>query len=369
MSKNEESSKIIRQHYEENADGHLLIVGLNDDRCYNLQKSCLTFMKEALQSEEYRIDVFNAFSMFFNKMRHIDYYIDNNLSQKELEQIQQYGTITEVKHAIGESFLGKDAEESLFSEHIGNLASKLLLRTYEDGEDKDKFRLSSSIRNSNEPIILYSSGINDIMSEFWINPFNAKNLYYNEREIYDYSADRTKGEQRVESMTRLMDSHKRNFDKILGLNDQSKIAALGAYLYSKTREYDIPFHEFVLEYNSNLEELCKEYGINYVDLRFIEDTRYQNAVHTYFKPMAKLISNKVLESLAGTINDTREGTYKQTIYASLGAWGMLKDMEAHRAELMKRKQQEDPRVFKEKMLELRREESVLQNVVNENRPI
>ena len=72
MSKNEESSKIIRQHYEENADGHLLIVGLNDDRCYNLQKSCLTFMKEALQSEEYRIDVFNAFSMFFNKMRHID---------------------------------------------------------------------------------------------------------------------------------------------------------------------------------------------------------------------------------------------------------------------------------------------------------
>lgn len=364
MSKNEESSKIIRQHYEENLDGRLLIVGLNDDRCYNLQKSCLTFMKEALQSGKYRIDVFNAFSMFFNKMRHIDYYIDNNLSQKELEQIQQYGTITEVKHAIGESFLGKDAEDSLFSEHIGNLASKLLLRTYEDREDKDKFRLSSSIRNSKEPIILYSSGINDIMSEFWINPFNAKNLYYKERESWGYSADRTKGAKREECMGRLMDGHKSNFDKILGLNDQSKIAALGAYLYSKTKVYDEPFHDFILEYNDRLEELCKEYGINYVDLRFIENTRFQNAMHTYFKPMAGMISEAVLNSLAGTINDTREGTYKRTIYgATLGSWGMLKDMEAYRKALPTENRGHCERVLKLQIEEALREESVLKQVI------
>lgn len=369
MPKENENSKIIRQHYEDKSNGRLLIVGLNDDRCYNLQKSCLTFIKETLQSSEYDIDVFNAFSMFFNKMRHIDYYLDNDLSQDDIEQIQKYGTITEIKHAIGESFLGKDAEDSQFSENIGALANKMLSRTYEDRKDKKRFRISSSIRNSEEPIIIYSSGINDIMSEFWINPFNAKNLYYNERESYDYSANRTKGEQRDECMTRLMNGHRRNFDKLLGLNDQSKIMCLGAYLYSKTREYDVPFHDFILEYNAELEKLCGEYGINYVDLRFIEDTRFQNAAHTYFKSVSRLIAGKVLESLAGTIDNTREGSYRKTITAPLGAWGMLKDMEDHRKALMRREKEEDPRVFKQKMLELRREESVLQNVVNKNRLI
>ena len=364
MGKIDESSKIIRQHYEDNPEGRLLIVGLNDDRCYNLQKSCLTFMREALESKKYRIDVFNAFSMFFNKTRHIDYFLDNNLSQYEIEQIQKYGTITEVKHAMGESFLGKEAADSPGSQKIGELASKLLQRTYEDRPDKQNFRISSSIHNSIDPIILYSSGINDIMSEFWINPFSSKNCYYKEKESWDYSADRTKGAKREECMGRLMDGHKSNFDKILGLNDQSKIAALGAYLYSKTKVYDEPFHDFVLEYNDRLEELCKEYGINYVDLRFIENTRFQNAMHTYFKPMAGMISEAVLNSLAGTINDTREGTYKRTIYgATLGAWGMLKDMEAYRKALPTENRGHCERVLKLQIEEALREESVLKQVI------
>ena len=360
MSKIEEKAEIIRKHYEDNSNGKLLIVGLNDDRCYNLQKSCLTIIKEALQSGKYDIDVFNAFSMFFNKMRHIDYYLDNNLSQAEIEQIQRYGTMNEVKHAIGETF-GKKMEGAPISEKIGNLATELLSRTYEDRDDKDVFRISTAISESKEPIILYSSGINDIMSELWMNPFSAKRCYYKEKDSYAYSVSRTKGKQREECMTRLMDGHKGNFDRILGLNDQSKIMSLSAYLYSKTRVYDIPFHDFVLEYNSRLEELCKEYGINYVDLRSIEDTRLQSAIHTYFKAMAKVLSEKVIESLAETIDDTREGTYAKTSYYTLGAWGMLEDMKKYRNNLPKNVS--NSRVLKLKIEEAKREESVVEPVV------
>lgn len=347
---NVDSVNKIINYYEEVLNNNLLIVGLNDDRCFNLQKSCLTYLKELLKSDKYNIDIFNGFSMFFNKTRHIDYFLDNNLSLYEVKQIQKYATINEVKHALGESKIG---------EKLGKISSKLALSTYENRNDSKEFKISTSIENSKEPIIVYSSGINDIMSELWMNPFSVKNCYKKDKEAYEYSLDRTKGIKRVISMNRIMDGHKSNFEKILSLNNDSKIMVLSAYLYSKSKIYDFPFHDFVLEYNSKLEELCKEYNLKYVDLRFIEKTRYQGILHTYFKNVAKLITIKLIDSLSISIDNKNKEVNKKLEYNNKGSKGMLQDMIDYRLYLEKN----EPSIYKLKEVELEREESVIQKVI------
>lgn len=352
---NRDDKKIIlRRYYENLLDGKLLIVGLNDDRGFNFQRSCLLYLKDALESDKYDIDVFDAFSMLFNKIRHIDYYLDNNVSLQEMEQIQKYGTISEIKHALGESHLGK---------MLGYFAGNLLLSLYEDRKNKDTFRISSSIQNSTKPIIIYSSGINDIMYELCIDPFSAKRYYTKEKEAYDYALDRTKGTKRIECMAKILDGHKNNFEKLLSLNNGSKIMALGAYLYTTGKDFDLPFHDFILEYNDKLEELCKNYRINYVDLRFIENTMYQSILQTYFKGVAKLISDRIIVSLAETINTKSIKPDKNFLHTDNRVEGILQNMIDYRLNL----EMQDPQMYTRKKEELEREEKVLKKVIKDSK--
>lgn len=327
---------------------NLVLVGLNDDRGFNFQKNILAYMKQTLQSGNYDMTVIDAYSMFFNKTRHIDYYLRNNLSLQEIELMKQYGTVNEICHAVGNNSVVR-AVAKVISRHLPNPSSS----------DKS-LKLSDTIKEAKSPIIVYSSGINDIMFQTCINPFSAKGYYFNDKEKYEYAVSRVSGSKGRETMKTLMDGHKSNFDKILGINDGSKICSLGAYLYSDGQEYDKIFHEFVLAYNEELEKLCKQYGINYVSTRLLEDTKFQNAAFTYFSSVSKILAGEVLKELnKGLEIPTLE--VPQFEYTDRGAAGVLSDMVNYRDDLFN----EDPYFYDKKEKELSREEDVFSKVVLE----
>jgi hypothetical protein len=303
-----------------------------------------------LKSDNYDIKTFDAYSMFFNKTRHIDYYLKHNISLEEIELIKKYGTSNEVKHALGDNQIG---------DFLGKIASNFIESKFNDVPDKKNFKLSTSIKEATKPIILYSSGINDIMYQSCIDPFSAKGYFKKEKNKYYYALDRVKGDNKEKNMDKIIDGHKSNFEKLLSLNSNSKILALSAYLYSVGEEYDKPFMDFVILYNERLEKLCKEYQINYIDLRFLEHTRYQSAYHTYFESFSKQVANKIILELSNSIKNER------TIYNSSdynydneGSRGMLSDMVDYRTKLF----ETDSKFASRKSQELSREESVIKKV-------
>lgn len=329
----------IKNYYSNIND--LLIVGLGDDRGVNFEKNLLILLKETLQSDNYDIKTIDAFSMLFNKSRHIDYYLDHNISTQQLKYIQKYGTEEEIKHALG---------NNNFSTLVGIICSCLI----KSANDKKLF-LSDEIKNNKEPIIVYSSGINDIMYELEINPFSVKKKYDKERSEYNHSVSLTNDN----IMTKIIDGHKSNFEKILGLNDQAKICTLGAYLYSNTNHYNEPFHQFVLSYNERLKDLCKEYRTIYVGTRSVETTDYQSASNTYFSKITYHLASRILKELSFFIEKDRNNKIDSLKYNNEGAYGIYKDMKEYREEVKKNNLVKYLKVNEE----LKREEKVMKKVM------
>ena len=71
-----------------NNNESLTIVGMNDDRGFNIHKNILMNLKDILESDKYSIELLDMCSMFFNKTRHIDYYLKHNLSLEEIRLMQ-----------------------------------------------------------------------------------------------------------------------------------------------------------------------------------------------------------------------------------------------------------------------------------------
>ena len=53
-------------------------------------------------------------------------------------------------------------------------------------------------------------------------------------------------------MNKIIDGNKKNIEKILGINDKSRVLVLGPYLYYKTEVYNKPFQSFVIAYSERL---------------------------------------------------------------------------------------------------------------------
>ena len=89
----------LKNYYKDKEE--ITIIGMNDDRGFNIHKNILMNLKEILDSDIYNIELLDLCSMFFNKTRHIDYYLDHNVNMEEIRLMQEYGTTKEMNHAAG----------------------------------------------------------------------------------------------------------------------------------------------------------------------------------------------------------------------------------------------------------------------------
>lgn len=304
------------------ANESLIIIGMNDDRGFNIHKNILMNLKDILESDKYNIELLDLCSMFFNKTRHIDYYLQHNVNMEEIRLMQEYGTTKELNHAIGFNVP--------FMSGISKAFNRLMLtKTPIIGERKN-IRISDKIKETEMPLIMYASGLNDIMYELHIDPFNLKKSYM-ERSTnpkYDYACERVN----QETIKKIIDGHKKNFESILGINDNSDIYALSAYFYSEmSEEYEQKFKEAILMYNENLEKLCSEYNITYINCRFLENTKYNNPLANYLSKyppqmIAYEIVKKMYQNAIAKENKNRM-QLPHFAYDDEGASGVIKDLE------------------------------------------
>ena len=189
-------------------------------------------------------------------------------------------------------------------------------------EDRDIF-ISDSLKTASEPLVIYSSGVNNLMREVGSNPFSIKSQYKNREKnpAYYYTLQKS-SDPKV--LVGVIDDIKKNFETIFGINEKSDIFALGAYIPKSLdcEEMNI-FRELVLKYNELLEELCIQYGVNYVNTENIgkEFNKSSNNFHITSEghnALANYILSKIYEKKILGSSDNRDREFSKFIITNKG---------------------------------------------------
>lgn len=352
----------IKEYYNEKLQDKecLTIIGLNDDRGFNIQKNILMYLRDALQSEKYDIQMMDAFSMFFNKTRHIDYYLTHNVTLEELMLMQQYGTENELKHVTGLNLPFLSGGSKVINDVLTTKLAK-------KGEISN-LGISDLITSAIEPVFIYASGINDIMYSLHINPFNLKKAYLKREKCpkYDYAVAHVN----KQTISDIIDGHKRNFENILGLNGTSDIYVLSAYLYTAMdKEYEKIFKEAILMYNDKLFDLCKEYNVTYINSRILEQTKFNNVLANYIsKYPPYIIASEIIHEMYKKISYGREQNPKICSRPNVkndGSLGVIEELQVDIDRVVKGALNSNGyqhQIYVEQLEEHRREKAVFEKV-------
>ena len=312
--------KYLKEYFKNNKN--ITIIGMNDDRGFNVHKNTLMNLKDILDSNNYDIELLDLCSLFFNKTRHIDYFLKHNVNMEEIRLMQEYGTTDELNNAAGFNIP--------FMSGISKTFNKMVLtKTPINGNRRD-IRISDKIKEAELPLIVYASGLNDIMYELHMDPFNLKKSYM-ERSTnpkYDYGCEKVNSE----TIKRVIEGHERNFENILGLNRNAEIYVLSAYFYTEMKEeYEQKFKEAILMYNEELEKLCNKYGITYIDCRFLEKTNYYHLLDNYFSSVPpKMIAYEIVKSMYENIVNNKKNERIEVAsfsYDNKGAKGVMEELQ------------------------------------------
>ena len=280
----------LKQYYK---DKGLLIVGLNDSQGVNttstfFKKGLLEYLAAALTSSKLTPEVINAFSLTMNKTEHIDYFLENNLSKEEIKLSQIYSVVSAL-----EKFM-QDIGMPKFFGKVGN--AYRLICSPKEGDDK--INISTSLKEAKEPVVIYSSGVNNLMREVGANPFEIKK-YYKERDKkpnYYYTLEKSKNK---ETLKKVMSAIEKNYNTILGINLDTDIYTLGAYVPKslQSEEMDI-FRNLVITYNEQLLNLCKQYGVTFINTEEV-GKKYNNSEINFHISTAghNALANYILECM------------------------------------------------------------------------
>lgn len=245
----------LKKYYKNNND--LTIVGLNDSQGVNtttlFRKGLLEFIADKLEDDEINTTVINAFSLMFNKTEHINYLLKSNPSLDEIKDLQVYGMVKALEKAMNDfhmpKFLGK----------VGYVSKAL----YKTNADDKNIKLTDTLIQSKEPIVIYSSGANDLMREGWNNPFSIGKDYKKKNDAYKYTLDKLSD---ISTIKRVIDRVEGNIDNILSINDQADIFTLGLYIPKSMQNEGMKvFNDAIKTYNEFLKIICDKYHLNYID--------------------------------------------------------------------------------------------------------
>ena len=319
ITDNEKIKKLI-DYYKDNG---LLIVGLNDSQGVNttstfFKKGLLEYLASALTSEELLPSVINAFSLTMNKTEHIDYFLKNNLSLEEIKLSQIYSVVSALEKVMTDfglpKFLGK----------VGN-AYRFI---YTPKKSDKKINISTSLKEAQNPVMIYSSGVNDLMREVGANPFGIKKIYNlrDKKPNYYYTLEKVSNPN---TLKKVMDAIEKNYNTILGINSGTDIYTLGAYIPKslQSEEMDI-FRDLVIAYNEELKKLCKDYCITFVDTEEV-GKKYNNSEVNFHISTAghNALANYILGYIYYNKFEERNTTKRKSItpieVANRGAKGVM----------------------------------------------
>ncbi len=268
----EEQIQKLQDYYKNHG---LVIIGFNDSQGVNttstfFKKGLLEALAAKLKTGQLDPKVINAFSLLMNKTEHIDYFLNSNVNVEEIKRSQVYSAVSafrKVMRSVGlPEFLG---DVAYFYKFI-----------YPIKKEDQNLHLTTTLKEANEPSIIYSSGVNNLMREVKNNPFTIVKDYQNRQVTPNYNYTLKKA-QDPKVLGRVIDGIDRNFDHILSINPTTDIFALGAYVPRALQSEGMRvFRNLILEYNEKLEQLCDQYRISYIDTEFI-GRRYNKSISNF----------------------------------------------------------------------------------------
>ena len=252
-------------------DDGLTIVGLNDSQGVNttstiFKKGLLEYLASSLKTEDLDPTVINAFSLLMNKTEHIDYFLKANLSLEEIKVSRVYSMVAALEKVMTDVHLPKSLGK------VGYLYKVCAIPKKGDAN----IHLTTALKDSKEPIVIYSSGVNNLMREVGNNPFSISKDYKDrdKRPNYNYTLEKVNNPN---TLNKVMDGIDKNFYNLLSINDRSDIFALGSYTPASLRSEDMKiFQDLILAYNERLASLCNGYHITYINTNEIGN-RYNNS--------------------------------------------------------------------------------------------
>lgn len=343
--KNRRQDKEAVGYYESitNKDETIPLILLNDPRSINIHNLVIKLLSDALKSSHYKLEPLDYCSIFFNKTKHINYYLRHDLSYGDMKLIQKFGTIKELCHAAGIDDMENSTKKQMFRGGV-SLASELVYgfvskKTPEVAEP-EKVRISNEIKNARLPIAVLLTGINDIMYYLHANPYNLKQTYQNKPDMFKFAAKRAEDPAVLDT---IIHCHRENIEDLKALNPNTDIYVVGAYLFSRMeKEYEKPFKDFIEQYNVRLEKLCAETGATYIDSSILVKEKCNGPVQNFVgrKPPI-LMSRQIVEAIKRNQGKRQAIMNPSTFkYDNKGLYGIAEEIEAdiNRLEAMLQKE-------------------------------
>lgn len=236
----------------------LVIVGLSDSQGVKTSglfgKGLLDQLAATITDEDKGYEVINAFISKFNKTEDINYILQGNLSIRDIKDLHVNSTVKNLEATMSNYCLPK------FLGKFGYISRALHPRKKED----DFVQISSSIRNADEPIIIYSCGASDLSSA------ELDKLYLEARQRKDPETRAMILQERKPLVEEVAAKAEENIRKILSLNSKADIYVLSVYdpfAIDNSKLYI--YNELVRMYNSKLKELCDRYNLSYIDTELV----------------------------------------------------------------------------------------------------
>ncbi len=248
--------KDLKTFYENN---ELVLIGMNDYANTSiLFKNILDYVAEEIGKDGIVID---ASFLTLNKVEHMNTMLEYNLSLSEIKIAQVLSLYDGVSNLFLENFgeSGKILFDKLFKKSVYSLATK------RPSLMDDEINIAELIHEAKAPIIIHSTGANNLMRILGTNPYVIKKDFKarNKNANYYYSLFKSKEEVLIPN---LLAEIEKSFETIIAINPNSIIFSLGFYVQNvfKKKEF-ADFKELILAYNEGLRKLCDDYSIIYID--------------------------------------------------------------------------------------------------------
>ena len=231
-------------------DKGLTIIGLNDNLGFSFYKNFLTYLKERLTINSVQPEVIDAYLTSYNQTWQLSSLLKHNLSVNELEHLKLETLIELTKQKYQNKYLQK-----IIIDELKKIYNPLITERWE--------YLSETIKKANEPLIIYSSGLNDLPTT---------------------------------EIDKIIEAHQKNFEVIYTLNTTATI-----YMLEIPKIYH-PKQEYLQE----LEKLQQEYGITTIS--YPQIANYLPNTITWTIPsisnyIHREIANNIINTYANQINN------------------------------------------------------------------
>lgn len=251
----QEKTLAIQKYYH---DKQLTIMRLNDSQGVNLTRSF--YKKGIIQNVAYKIKkdatVLDLSSLTMNKTEHINYFLDGNLSLEQVKLSQQYSAVEATKKVMRDFHLPSV---------LGNIANIYKIN-YQIESGDDRIFITSTLANSKESIIIYSSGVNNLMRSVGSNPFSIR-YDYKTRSIRPNFHYALKKASNPDILNDVLLQIEYNLYKLKKINPNSIILVLNAPCPATFESPELlPFKKLISDYNKGLKKISEKLNVNIINI-------------------------------------------------------------------------------------------------------